>query len=148
MTAIIGGITPYLDALGAAPTDPAVQALLDAQTGESETSRYPEPYAHYESFQSAGTAFLFEEEGLAAVFFYLKSMRGHTAYAPEVPLIDGLPDRPTFDEVRTALGEPYSFDPEDFDIYKVADRQFVHLEYDMEMRVKMVTLMRKRPRES
>ena len=148
MTAITGGITPYLNALGGAPDDAAVRALLDAQPADAKSSRYSDPYAHYEVFHDAGTSFLFEEDGLAAVFFYLKSLRGYTAYESEVPLIDGLPERPTFDEVREALGEPYQFDPEDFDVYKVAEGQHVHLEYDMEMRVKIVTLMPRLPRES
>ena len=127
---------------------PLTSALLAAQPGDRRTSTYTDPFTQYEIFESAGTSFLFDDDGLSAIFFSLDDIRGFTAHDPAEPLIDGLPARPSFDEVRAALGEPYTFDEDDFDVYEVDEGTFVHIEYDMDMQGMIVTLMPRLPRES
>ncbi|MBC9956526.1 hypothetical protein [Yimella sp. cx-51] len=142
MTTIIGDCVPYLAVLGLAEDVAAVQAIMEQQQGKAKTQTFKGPFAHYVSYYKSGVGFVFDEQGLTQVSFYLIAQGGFDAYPGRATLISGIEEY-TRDGVRAAFGEPTASRSDDWDLYEVDDR-VVHFEYDEEGVVWTVNVMRER----
>ncbi|WP_434966649.1 hypothetical protein [Janibacter indicus] len=142
MTTITGDCAPYLAVLGLAEDAPAVQAIVEQQKGKAKTETFKGPFAHYVSYDKSGVEFVFDEQALKQVSFFVIAHGDCDAYPGRATLISGL-DEYTRDGVRAALGEPTASRSDEWDLYEVDDR-VVHFEYDDEGVVWTVNVMRER----
>ncbi|RYG77241.1 hypothetical protein EU513_07865 [Yimella sp. RIT 621] len=126
MTTITGDCGPYLAVLGLAEDDAAVQAIMEQQKGKATTETFKGPFRHYVSYDKSGVGFVFDEQGLMQVSFYVVAHGGFDAYPGRATLISGLDDY-TRDGVRAAFGEPTESRSDEWDLYEVDDR-VVHFE--------------------
>lgn len=142
MTTLTGDCVPYLAVLGLVEDDAAVQAIMEQQQGKAKTETFKGPYAHYVSYDKSGVEFVFDEQGLKQVSFFVIANGDCDAHPGRATLISGLEEY-TRDGVRAALGEPTASRSDEWDLYEVDDR-VVHFEYDEEGVVWTVNVMRVR----
>lgn len=140
-------VSEYVALLGKRVSDPLVVRYLEPRSGQYETSTYGASV--YFSFKKEGVSFLFEDEVLGTVFLYSEGHEHFSQFQGRLPR--GLSFSDHLEQVRERMGKPSRSGGgggQTTILGPVADWDkwyfptwSLHVQYDRDGRVQMVTLM-------